>query len=287
MRLDGLLGAQVPIGPRLGVLTHLDHRHVEGPQPFADLFERGEHPGVAGVVGSVSRTEQSEPTPERSILVEHLSARRVARGRHHQLHVAECVALPPIELDDALGGYTPILEVCTHTQRTHERRVAVLQRDDGRMVEVVIVVVRDQDRVDGGNVFERQRRRVPAPRTEPRDGRGRRHRGCGFSNASPCHCGDAFMASSRAPLGAAPNASQPATVIATTKSVKIVSSAPRIRRNQTRNFLHRLGSTSAVRTNPTIVLQRHVDLIAASLRNLEYAHVGSCPTRLTGRAHFG
>ena len=57
--------------------------------------------------------------------------------------------LPPIELDDALGATPHGFEVRADAERRDERHVARGELADGRIVEVIVVVVRDDDDVEG------------------------------------------------------------------------------------------------------------------------------------------
>jgi hypothetical protein len=69
------------------------------------------------------------------------------RGRHREPGVRHVVRFPPVELDDALGPHAPELEVRADPERGHERHVAPGELADGRVVEVVVVVVRDDHEV--------------------------------------------------------------------------------------------------------------------------------------------
>ena len=83
------------------------------------------------------------------------------RGRDGQARARHGVALPPVELGDALGRHTPGLQVRAHAERGHEGHGAVAgQRADGGVVQVVVVVVRDHHHVHLGHFAQAQRHRL-------------------------------------------------------------------------------------------------------------------------------
>jgi hypothetical protein len=59
------------------------------------------------------------------------------------------VRFPPVELDDALRFYAPRFEVRADPERGHEWHFALGELADGRVVEVVVVVVRHDHEIDG------------------------------------------------------------------------------------------------------------------------------------------
>jgi hypothetical protein len=74
----------------------------------------------------------------------------VPGGRADQGQFVDVCALIPVEFDDALVRNTPITQVRTDSERNDERSpLAARQRDDGVDVEVVVVVVADDDRIQG------------------------------------------------------------------------------------------------------------------------------------------
>jgi hypothetical protein len=66
-----------------------------------------------------------------------------------------------------MGRHTPGLEVRTHAQRRDERHVALRQRTDRGVVEVVVVIVRDHDRVEGRQGTDRDGHRLKPLRARP------------------------------------------------------------------------------------------------------------------------
>ena len=95
---------------------------------------------------------------------------RSHRGCHlvgGQHDVADSRRLTPVERRDALGWDAPALEVQVDANR-HDvaRTVGALQLGDGGLVEMVVVVVADEDRVEGRQVSDAARIRVQATRTD-------------------------------------------------------------------------------------------------------------------------
>src|SRR6218665_281897 len=172
VRGDGLLRPHVPIGPGPPVLPHLEQRHIEGTQPLANVPERGEQSRVSREERPVRGAPQREAAPERHVVVEQVAARGMARGRADDLQVPHLRALPPVQLDDALLGDAPIGQMRSHAERHHEAGVPVLHGHQGRVVEVIVMVVGDDDGVDARQRVERDEGRVPPLRTRPGEGRG-------------------------------------------------------------------------------------------------------------------
>src|SRR5580658_2997113 len=84
-----------------------------------------------------------------SVVDEEHASGGVSRGERPKSQVTEAARVPPIELDDLRGGNAPPFKVGSHPKRAHKRRGAVLESDDRRIVEVVVVVVGDKDGVEG------------------------------------------------------------------------------------------------------------------------------------------
>ena len=88
--------------------------------------------------------------------------------------VRQPVRFPPVELDDALGRHAPALEVRADAERRDERHVGLGERADGRVVEVVVVIVRDDHQVERRQRLERHRHRLEALRAGEPQRRGAR-----------------------------------------------------------------------------------------------------------------
>ena len=87
---------------------------------------------------------------KRRVAVLQAAPGKVLRGRggHREPGVRQRVRFPPVELDDALGPHAPGFEVRADPERRHERHVALGELADGRVVEMVVVVVRHDHEVD-------------------------------------------------------------------------------------------------------------------------------------------
>ncbi len=116
------------------------------------------------------RPEHRPARPERRAAVE-AAPGVVARRRADDLDAAQRLALPPLHLLDLCQRHAPALEVGTDAERDEEARAARRQVLHGLHVEVVVVIVRDEDRVDLRQVGQRDRRRMEALRPD----RDRRH----------------------------------------------------------------------------------------------------------------
>src|SRR5260370_39811615 len=87
----------------------------------------------------------------------------VSRRDRPKSEVTEAARVPPIELDDLGRGNPPPFEVRSHPERRDESGVAVLERDDRRIVEMVVVIVGEHHGVEGRQVAERAWRGEPSP----------------------------------------------------------------------------------------------------------------------------
>ena len=88
------------------------------------------------------------------------------RRRRHDLHPAQRSLLPPLHVVDLRRRYAPDLQVGTDAERHEERGAAARQVLDRPHVEVVVMIVRDQHRIDRRQVLKPQRRRMEAPRPD-------------------------------------------------------------------------------------------------------------------------
>lgn len=124
--------------------------------------------GVAGEEdGSVGRAEE-EAGPEASVARAAEAVAPVAGGCGGDLQAGgRGVRLPPIEFDDAVGGKTGGAEERDVAERSDgERGVAAPEFFQRGVVAVVVVVVAEQDDVDGGKVGKRDAGRTHADGAE-------------------------------------------------------------------------------------------------------------------------
>ena len=156
--------------------AHLEHHQVEGAEALADGGVLAGQAGVAAEEHTMARRLDDERRPQRRVAVLQRAAGEMLRGRgvHHQLRAGQPRRLPPVELDDALRRHAPGLQVRSHAQRGDEGHALARQLADGRVVEVVVVVVRDQHQIDGRQRAQRHRHRLEALRPGQARGRGAR-----------------------------------------------------------------------------------------------------------------
>src|SRR5258708_7287442 len=100
------------------------------------------------------RAQKRKARPElRSIVEDERASGGVPRRRRPKNQISEGARPPPVELDDLRRGNTPALEMRSHAERRDEPLVSILERDDGRVVEVVVVIVREQHGVERREVL--------------------------------------------------------------------------------------------------------------------------------------
>ncbi len=169
---DGLLRTDVKVGPQLIVGSGLNEDGIERTEPLADGREAREHAGVAAVVDAMLATGDDPTGPQRLVLVCHdqRAPREVPRGSRRESQTAELDLAPPVTLDDTLGRDAPVLEMGADAERHDIQRRALAERLHGAMVEVVVVVVRDHDGIDGGQLVDGERCLVKARRPSPGEG---------------------------------------------------------------------------------------------------------------------
>src|SRR5260221_14763734 len=86
----------------------------------------------------------------------------MSRRRRPKRQISESLRIPPIELDDLRCRNAPAFEVCSHPERSNEGEIAFFEGDDRRVVEVIVVVMREHYRVERRQVAESEQRREPA-----------------------------------------------------------------------------------------------------------------------------
>src|ERR1700733_9204217 len=139
MGLDGLLGAKVPIRPRLVVLADLDHREVERAESLANRSQTRKEPRIPRVVDPMASAQQRIARPQLRPVIEEHASRGVPRRHRPESQVSEGAGVPPVELDDLRRGNAPPLEVRSHAEWSDESNVAVLEGDNRRVIEVIVV----------------------------------------------------------------------------------------------------------------------------------------------------
>src|SRR5262245_35422282 len=95
------------------------------------------------------------------------------RRRGGEGDTLDVILLPPVELHDACWRNAPVLEAFAHAERCDERRLGARlgEREDGPAIEMIVVIVRDDDRVERRERIEPRRWRMKAPGASERQGR--------------------------------------------------------------------------------------------------------------------
>jgi hypothetical protein len=165
--LDRVRRPEVDVPPGRMEGADLEHHEVEGTEALADVGVLRRETGVAAEEDMVARRADRHRRPQRRVAVLQPAAGEVLRrrGGHHELGAGQRVRFPPVELGDAFRRHAEGFEVRADAERGDEGHVAVPgQRADGRIVEVVVVVVRDDDEVDGRQRVQAHRHGLKALR---------------------------------------------------------------------------------------------------------------------------
>ena len=157
--LERVFRPEVHVAPGRMERANFEHDQIERPKPFADdsIFSREAR--VAAEEHRVTWRSDYERRPQGAVTVVQSAPRKVLRGRsgHRELGVRRPVRFPPVEFDDALGTHAPRLEMRADPERRHERHVALRELADGRVVEMVVVVVRDDHEIQRRHGAKRHR----------------------------------------------------------------------------------------------------------------------------------
>ena len=170
VRRQGLLGIHVDVGPEGVVGADGHEREVEGAEVGADGGEPLGRARVAGVVGRVHGAVQGPAGPERLAVDEAATGVVPGLGAGHP-DAGDLGLTPPVERGDACLRHTPGQQVGVDAER-HDvvRLVRLLELHDRRVVEVVVVVVADQHRVDRRDLGDGTGHGVHPPRARVTDG---------------------------------------------------------------------------------------------------------------------
>ena len=155
--------AEVDITPGRMKGADFQHHQVEGAQAVADLGVLIGESGVAAEEDAVPRAAHDQRRPQRGVAILEAAAAEMLRRRGGDFdrsagRLAEhAMALPPVELGDALRRHAPGLQVRAHAQAGDEGHVGLGQQADRGMAQMVVVVVRDQHRVHRRHVVQAHR----------------------------------------------------------------------------------------------------------------------------------
>ena len=111
--------------------------------------------------------------PERGVPILDAAPGEMLRRRGGDRDAVHVRRLPPIQLGDPLGGDAPLLEVRADAQRGDEWNRRLRQRADRRAIEVVVVIVRDDHRIEWRQRGQRCRRRMESLGAGERERRAR------------------------------------------------------------------------------------------------------------------
>ena len=161
---DRILGIHVNVGPARVIRAHRHQGEVERSVLCADVGEALRISGVAAEEGAVAGSDQRPRRPQGGVPGQKPSGEMPRRGAH-QGEVAEAGAFVPVEFDDPVGGDVPGPKVSADAEGDEELGpLGARQLFDGVDVEVVVMVVADDDRVDRGQRLQRGGHRMQPPR---------------------------------------------------------------------------------------------------------------------------
>ena len=181
--LGGAVGAEVDFVPEGVEGADFEQGEVEGSVLLADGLEAGPEAGVAAEVDVVGGAAEGEGGPEGVEAVPGPAAGEVAGGEGSQGElralwgaggVADDGGFGPVELGDGGGGDTERGEDFAYTLRGDPAQsgAEACEGADGACAEMIVVIVGDEDGVEGGQVFEREGGGEEAFGAEELDGRG-------------------------------------------------------------------------------------------------------------------
>ncbi|MNL11745.1 hypothetical protein D3C87_1325910 [compost metagenome] len=172
MRLQGLFGLHVHKRPAFIVGAGLHQGQVEGAVRVAYRLEAVEVAAVSAEEHAQVGVLDDPRGPEAAVAVGQPAAGEVLGGGGGQAQAVDVGGLPPVQLFDLGGVYAPGDQLVADAQRRDEPAGLGVQFRDSGAVQVVVVVVRQDDARDRGQVFDADRRRVKARGAGPLHRRG-------------------------------------------------------------------------------------------------------------------
>jgi hypothetical protein len=172
VRAHRFLRCHVHVGPEIGVGPDRQQRQVERAQRRTRAGKRGRVAGVPAEIRAVRGARERPRRPLRGV-ARGAAAREVPALDAGHREVADAGGVAPVELHDAALRHAPPAQVPADPERDDEGGVGPCgEGGDRRLVEVVVVVVRDQHCVEGGEPVESGRGRVQAARPDRARRRG-------------------------------------------------------------------------------------------------------------------
>ena len=173
-RLEGVLRPEVNVAPRRVIGADLEHHEIEGAVSLANRRVLRRQACVAAEEDRVAGRADHHRRPEGGVAVLEPATGKMLRrrGADRELGPRQRVCLPPIELHDPLCPDAPCLEVRADAERGHERHIEPRELPDGRVIEMVVVVVRDDDQIHRWQRLDPDRHRLEALRADQPRRRG-------------------------------------------------------------------------------------------------------------------
>src|SRR5882724_9934062 len=123
--------------------ANLQHHQVEWPETTANDFVFRRKPGIAAEEHRVLFRAHDERGPQRGIAVFQSASGKMLRGccSNREPGVRDAVRFPPIEFRNASKLHAPRFEMRADAERGDEGQVALGEFADGRVVEVIVVIM--------------------------------------------------------------------------------------------------------------------------------------------------
>jgi hypothetical protein len=172
-RLERIFGTEMDVAPGGMKRAHLQRDQIERAELLLDAGVLAGQARVAAEEEGVPLAPHDERRPSGGVLHTRAAAGKMLGGRGPNLSAptGDGGALPPIQLGDTPGRDAPRLQVRADTQAGKEAHLALGQLQHGGVVEMIVVVVRDDDGVERREVAQLDRHRVKALRTGKAYGR--------------------------------------------------------------------------------------------------------------------
>src|SRR5258706_11201505 len=173
VRLQRVLRAEMHVAPRGMPGADLQHHEIERPKPLPNGGVFGRESRIPAEEDAVVRRAHHERGPQGGVALAERAAREMLRGRRRDLYPTpwKVERLPPVELRNALRLHAPRFEMCANAERGHEGNIGLRERADGRIVDMVLMVVRDDHNVHGRHLSQCHGHRLEALGSGERQGR--------------------------------------------------------------------------------------------------------------------
>lgn len=147
-------GAEVNVTPALVKRTNLQENHVEGTMTTANLAKLLAEARIPGKKDLPPIALDHPRRPQGHVAIARSAPRKVLARRCREAQPLDVDGLFPVELEDQPRFDTHRLESCPDAQRSDYRHPELRDPDHRLVAQVIVVVVREQHRIEFGQLLD-------------------------------------------------------------------------------------------------------------------------------------